>query len=368
MGFPVGHDTTVQPIARRRSDAPQQRRDTDAASSTPASPLAALTRAFAPAALEKLLGLERGALPLGVLQRAALDPASEVLRRPGKRFRARLVEIGWALGGATRGSAEPLAHVIELIHAGSMIVDDIEDGSTHRRGAPALHHVYGLPLALNTGNLLYFLPLPLLDELALPDAVALDLHRRIGRTMLRAHCGQALDLGVSIAELAQADVAQLVHAVSELKTGSLMGLAASLGAVVAGAPRPHAVALERFGGALGVALQMLDDVGNVRGGADPHKRHEDLRLGRPTWIWAWLAATLQRDAFARLQREAAQVQAGAPPEPLAERLCARLGEHGRQAARRELDAALGALRAALGSHAALDELAVECARLEVSYG
>src|SRR5262249_10800792 len=173
-----------------------------------------------------------------------------------------------------------LAHIVELIHAGSMIVDDIEDGSRRRRGEPALHVLHGVPLALNTGNLLYFLPLGLLRRLQLGAAAELVLHRRIARTMVRAHCGQALDLGTLVSQLSQADLPHVVRASSALKTGSLTGLAASLGAVAASAAPPAVHALTRFGEELGVALQMLDDIGNLRGVGDLEKRHEDLRLGR----------------------------------------------------------------------------------------
>ena len=80
---------------------------------------------------------------------------------------ARLVELGWELAEAPGTAPSDLAHMVELLHAGSMIVDDIEDGSQRRRGEPALHVLHGVPLALNTGNLLYFLPLGLLRRLRL---------------------------------------------------------------------------------------------------------------------------------------------------------------------------------------------------------
>jgi hypothetical protein len=54
--------------------------------------------------------------------------------------------------------------VVEFIHAGSLVVEDIEDGSRIRRGRVALHVRYGMPVALNAGNWLYFWPFELLKK------------------------------------------------------------------------------------------------------------------------------------------------------------------------------------------------------------
>lgn len=331
--------------------------------------LEAVEGVFDDAALAEMLGVDSDAVLARELRRVALAPASDFLRRPGKRFRARLVELGWELAGAPGAPPSDLAHIVELIHAGSMIVDDIEDGSRRRRGQPALHVLHGLPLALNTGNLLYFLPLSLLRSLRLGAAAELALHRRIARTMVRAHCGQALDLGTSASQLPQAVLPRVVRASSELKTGSLMGLAAAIGAVAANAAPPCAYALTRFGEELGMALQMLDDIGNLRGAGEAEKRHEDLRLGRPTWVWAWLARDLGAAEFTLLQRQASAVQCGdAAPAPLAARLGRALGQRGTDEAQARLRAALADLERSCDGHPALAALASECVRLGASYG
>lgn len=334
----------------------------------PDTPLAAVARVFDRPSVERLLALRHGTTPHAALRRAVLEPAQDMLRRPGKRFRAQLAEIGWALAGGPPPPPPWLAQAIEVLHAGSMIIDDVEDGSTHRRGEAALHVHWGVPQAINTGNLLYFLPLAMLDALELPAATALAVHRRIGQTMLRAHCGQGLDVTINVARHPQQEVGQVVGAISELKTGSLMALAATLGGVIRGAAAPRLDALERFGAGLGIALQMLDDHGNL-GARDPHKAHEDLRLGRATWVWAWLAARAAPAGYRRLQRLSLRVQrGGVPPAVLADELRAALGETGRAAARAAAAAAVAALRLEVGAHPALAVIERECARLEASYG
>ena len=89
------------------------------------------------------------------------------------RFRSRLVEIGWSLAGRDDVCPPVLPLVVEVIHAGSLIVDDIQDDSPSRRRRPALHRLYGLPLALNVGNWFYFWPFQLLPALELPADVEL---------------------------------------------------------------------------------------------------------------------------------------------------------------------------------------------------
>ena len=77
-----------------------------------------------------------------------------------------IVRAGWLLGGGTGEPPDRLAGVLELIHAGSLIVDDVEDSAEQRRGAPALHQLIGVSLAINTGSWMYFVALADLAEVA----------------------------------------------------------------------------------------------------------------------------------------------------------------------------------------------------------
>jgi geranylgeranyl pyrophosphate synthase len=163
-------------------------------------------------------------------------PLLELLSRDGKGFRSRMVQVAYALGAGPSGEMpRRLPLIVEALHTGSLIIDDIEDGSKYRRGKPALHLVVGLPLALNAGNWLYFMPHRLLEQLRLPAAVELELRRAIDRAVLRCHYGQALDLGVRLGALGQSEVFDVVNLSTRLKTGSLLELAAEIGATAGGA-------------------------------------------------------------------------------------------------------------------------------------
>ena len=324
--------------------------------------------------LGRILGAIGPSVPAAAWDRALLEPLRDFLGRDGKRFRARFVRTCWALAGREDEPPELLPLLVEYVHAGSLVVDDIQDGSVVRRGDDALHVRYGVPLAVNAGNWLYFFPLVLLERLDLPAERELALHRAMSRAMLRCHFGQALDLSVRCWDWSAEQLPGLVSAICELKTATLFELSAILAAEAAGASPERTAVLCRFARALGTALQRLDDLGNLRAGragsgtsgqVDP-KRHEDLRAGRATHVWALAAST---PALGALQAQARDVANNdGDVLALARALDRTVGTPGRIDAVAELATEMATLRATVGDHPALDALADETARLEASYG
>jgi len=304
--------------------------------------------------------------------RASLSgPLLELLARDGKCFRSRLMQVAYALaaGGAAKPLPENLALLVEVLHTGSLIIDDIEDGSEHRRGQPTLHLLVGLPLALNAGNWLYFLPQRLLEPLQLEPRVELALRRVIDRAILRCHYGQALDLGVRLDSLSQAEVFDLVSLSTRLKTGSLFELAAEVGAIAGGASPELQAALSSFARSYGVALQMLDDASGLYQARRAHKGHEDLLNCRPTWPWAWLAQSQDELGYSRLQHQAQAVaRAELPAETLAAAMRRHLGDAPHRAVQLELAAAFERLQSQVQARELLAPLAEELTRLEKAYG
>jgi geranylgeranyl pyrophosphate synthase len=302
---------------------------------------------------------------VGLFERALLASTRSFLERPGKAFRARLVEGAFLVAGGKPGALPRAAHeAIELLHAGSLIVDDIEDGADERRGAPALHRQVGTPRALNAGNWLYFVALSRLAELPLSALRERDLTRAAHVCLMRCHEGQALDLGLRISELRRSDVRGVAEATSRLKTGALVGFAARLGATVARAPARDVEALVRFGEQLGVALQMLDDLTSFTCDERAHKAYEDLRAERPSFIWTFAAETLDEVTYKHLSL---QVKRSDAHEALRLRL-AEAAESGRLAVRTLLAEALGTARQHFADNPALELLSLELLRLEKSYG
>lgn len=301
-------------------------------------------------------------------ERALYGPIREFLRRPGKAFRARLVEASWEAAGGTEPPPKTLPLIVELIHAGSLIVDDIQDESELRRGEPTLHRVVGTPTALNAGNWLYFWPLRLISAMDLPERIELAVLRRAGETLLRCHEGQALDLSVRVGELSQRDVGRVVETTTRLKTGSLMEFSAALGAEAAGAGPDLLGAICRFGRELGVGLQMLDDLGSLLSDGRADKALEDLSQGRPTWPWAWLAGDGDEVSFAALQQQARSLGNGRSTLDLRDAMRKSLAGQGRLRVRSHLSRSIAGLRDTIGDTPALRAIEDEIVRLEQSYG
>ena len=82
----------------------------------------------------------------------------------------------------------------ELLHVGSLIVDDVQDRSTVRRGGPAAHVVHGEPLAINAGTAAYFLTQRSLFSEEISPKQKLGLYDLYFEAMRAGHAGQAIDL------------------------------------------------------------------------------------------------------------------------------------------------------------------------------
>lgn len=233
-------------------------------------------------------------------------PLEDFLSHPGKNVRPRLVEIGYLLslsGPAVmtpelREALTKASEIVESVHAGALIIDDIQDGSLVRRSRDCMHVKYGVPLALNAGNWLYFWALDRIKALGLASDVRLALIEDCAQLLLEAHYGQALDIGASLEAIPQGQIPELCRSSMELKTSTLMALALRLGSAIAGRTRLEPD-LFQLGRQLGLVLQVYDDVGNFLQApvAGPSKRWEDLRLKRPSWVWTQVALQAQASEF-----------------------------------------------------------------------
>lgn len=314
-------------------------------------------------------GLEHGEIDPRYWEKALIGPARDILSRSGKGVRAKLLEHAWHLaGGAPAGPPDVLPVLIELLHVGSLVIDDIEDDSAMRRGAPALHRRVGVPVAINTANWLYFLSLTLLFRIELDDTARLALYEDISLGLLRCHKGQALDLTVDITRVPKQQVPALVARSTRLKTGSLMEMAAMIGAHGAGADQPVVAALAAFGADYGVGLQMIDDWSGLNSPKRLEKGIEDIRHARPTWPWAWLAETLDDVTYAGLTRQAGAASIDWDAEQVIEKMRGALVPAARDRISASLRQSLADLRTNIGDSPRLEQLAEDVFKLERAYG
>jgi geranylgeranyl diphosphate synthase type II len=174
---------------------------------------------------------------------------------PGKRLRPLVVLAACEACGAAPEAALPAAAAIELVHAFSLVHDDLPcmDDDDYRRGRPTCHKVYGEAIALLAGDALVARGVGYLAEI--PDtwakAAAGVLAGAVAGGMVP---GQVLDMLAEAGE--EVDVVQL----HRQKTGTLFVAAARMGAHAAGADIDTVMTLSRFGGHLGLAFQIADDV------------------------------------------------------------------------------------------------------------
>ncbi len=224
--------------------------------------------------------------------KALFIPWDEVKKRPSKAIRGEFVRLGWHLTNSTSemptATLSKISEIIETIHLGSLIVDDIEDNSLERRGGPSMHKMYGVPLALNLGNFLYFQALHLISELQVTAEYKNAAMNQVSLTLRDAHLGQALDVAIAIDQVCRTKIPKLVETSLRLKSGALMKLSIHLGALLNPGFNKWDE-LHRFGEAFGSSLQKFDDIGNFTTDSTSKKQLEDLMLRRPSWIWSTFA-------------------------------------------------------------------------------
>ncbi|MFH1174719.1 MAG: polyprenyl synthetase family protein [archaeon] len=199
------------------------------------------------------------------LTEAISKPCYDLLDRGGKMWRpALLLMAACAVSGKDEKEMLPkilpFVPVVELIHNGSLIIDDMEDKSELRRGKPAIHKLYGEDIAINAGNALYFLAYqPLLGY---PASVRARLYDVVTTGTMKLHLGQAMDIYWHN-HPGRISKEQYLH-MCMLKTGMLSSIAAQLGAIIGGGTKNDTAALEKFGHVIGVAFQIQDDIMNVQ--------------------------------------------------------------------------------------------------------
>jgi len=217
-------------------------------------------------------GKDVNALALDTL----LDPLKDILSRGGKRWRPLLMTLVCeALGGGDCAIA--LSPLVEFCHNASLIHDDIEDESDKRRGKPAIHKIYGVDTAINSGTFLYFLSSACIEACA-PESRG-DIYRLWAECMRRLHLGQATDIfwHRNISFVPGIDE---YYVMCSMKTGSLARFSAELGAYTAGAGGEAARQLGEAAEKLGIGFQILDDVKNLTTGIPGKNRGDDIVEGK----------------------------------------------------------------------------------------
>ncbi|KAL5561264.1 hypothetical protein UlMin_031011 [Ulmus minor] len=182
-----------------------------------------------------------------------------VLAKGAKRAPPVMCVASCELFGLNRLAAFPTACALEMVHAASLIHDDLPcmDDSSSRRGQPASHAIYGVDMAILAGDALFPLgfqhivshtPTGLVPEPRLLRVIT-EIARAVGSTGMAA--GQFLDLEGS---------PNSVEFVEEKKFGEMGECSAVCGGLLAGANDDEIERLRRYGRAVGVLYQVVDEI------------------------------------------------------------------------------------------------------------
>lgn len=207
------------------------------------------------------------------------------LLAPGKRIRPLLTMVTSFQFGLRELSALDGACAIEMVHAASLVIDDLPamDDSALRRGQPTAHRKFGEDIAVLSGIALLNLAYDVAGSM--PDVsdtkkirIVCVLSRAVGSSGLIG--GQVLDLRERNADMDQPRLERL----NQLKTAALLAAAAEIGALIADAPESAIAHVRRYATELGLALQICDDLLDDPAHAGRTGKDTGKDAGKPTIV------------------------------------------------------------------------------------
>ena len=214
-------------------------------------------------------------------QARAFDPAVEAyvayaIQSHGKRLRPALALLSAGATGPVTPEHSDLAVIVELIHAATLIHDDILDGADQRRGQPTANAKWGNAISVLLGDCLFAHALKLSTQFKNSE-----IGRQIAAAASEVCSGEILqtqrrfDLQLSVPDY---------YKIIEMKTGALFAVACEMSAVLNHAPTPAVSSLRTFGMRLGTAYQIYDDCLDIAGQEETAGKTlgSDLRKGKLT--------------------------------------------------------------------------------------
>lgn len=289
--------------------------------STVARPRAPLTAELREIQAPLRRGLDR---VVGEMRRIVLADAplvarvsSHLMSMRGKMLRPTLVLLSSEVEETPERRAVSLAAVVELIHLATLVHDDAVDHSVLRRGLPTVNALFSHQISVIAGDFIYARALT--ELVSLGDLEPIEILTRVSAEM---SVGELRQLGVTDpVRFSEDDYDRLIGA----KTASLMSAACEVGSL-AGAVR-HRETLRRFGRALGMVFQIVDDLLDYTEDSATTGKPAglDLREGKVTLP---LIAALRRMPSAGRARVEALLSSDSPGDDAIAQVAALVREHG----------------------------------------
>jgi octaprenyl-diphosphate synthase len=212
--------------------------------------------------------------------RADVELAHQIARflaaLKGKRLRPSLALLGAKATGPWNERVIDAAVAVEMIHAATMVHDDVVDAATMRRGKASVNSAWGGQVAVLVGDFLLARALSILVDLG--DSRALQI---VSRTTERLSIGEIFE--IQIGQQWDTRRESYFSMVGD-KTASLISAAARLGPILVGADRETVASMGQYGESLGQAFQIADDILDFTSDADTMGKPvgHDLRQGKIT--------------------------------------------------------------------------------------
>jgi len=184
-----------------------------------------------------------------------LKASEHLITAGGKKIRPSLALLSAEAVGGEPEDAAGVAAAIELIHTFSLIHDDIMDDDEIRRGEPAVHVLWGEPMAILAGDVLFSKAFEAVirngDSERVKDALAVVVD-----SCVKICEGQALDMGFEERlDVTEDEYMEMIYK----KTAALIAAATKAGAIMGGGSPQEISALEDYGRFIGLAFQIHDD-------------------------------------------------------------------------------------------------------------
>jgi geranylgeranyl pyrophosphate synthase len=265
-------------------------------------------------------------VPTGIMPPDVLAAIRHGVMSGGKRLRPILCVSAYAAcGGDRREAAYDLAASLEMIHAYSLMHDDLPcmDDAELRRGRPTTHRVHGEDVTMRAGAAL--IPAAALQALAACARLGCprDTALAVTQALLDASGAGGMVGGqwVDLLGEGQALGADELDALHRMKTGALLAASLVMGATAAGADTATRDALETYGRAIGLAFQIADDILDATASAETlGKNPSDADLDKSTYVSLYGLDEARRRAQAQVDQALAALAGAGVDAPALEAL------------------------------------------------
>ncbi len=225
------------------------------------------------------------------------NASKHLLFAGGKRIRPYLTVITYMLKKDNIEEVLPAAAAVELIHNYTLIHDDIMDNDDTRRGKPTVHVVYGEPMAILAGDLLYAKAFEAVSRIK-DNKKAHEVLKILSKACVEVCEGQAMDMKFESYYPTMEEYLEMIRK----KTGALLEASVEIGAVMADCNEEERDTLKEYAKRIGLTFQIQDDILDLIG--DKNKIGKpvgsDIREGKKTIIVIHALKTLDEGKKKRL--------------------------------------------------------------------